>query len=60
MSVFVHKCDLTSPENFRDEARLCFYTVRLLIERISWYCRDQKRKDGSPERSYKREASPEP
>jgi len=51
MSVLIHKCDLTSHETFRAESRLYFYAARLLIERISWYCRDHKRKadpgDGS-------------
>jgi hypothetical protein len=45
--VMVHKPDLTSPENFQAATRLYFHAVRLLAERISWYCRDQPRKDDS-------------
>jgi hypothetical protein len=43
--VLVRKPDLASPEKFTAENRLYFYSVRLLIERVSWYCRDHKRKD---------------
>lgn len=43
--VLIHKPDLTSPENFQGESRLYNYAVRLLVERISWYCRDHRRKD---------------
>jgi hypothetical protein len=43
--VLIHKPALTSPEKFTAENRLYFYAVRLLVERISWYCRDYKRKD---------------
>src|SRR5262249_50559490 len=45
IAVLVRKPDLTSPENFAGEWRLYFYAVRLLVERISWYCRDSLRKD---------------
>lgn len=40
--VMVNKHDIASPETFVEESRLYFYTVRLLLERISWYCRDHK------------------
>lgn len=30
---------------FIGQSRLYFYAVRLLVERISWYCRDHQRKD---------------
>jgi hypothetical protein len=45
VSVLVHKPSLTSPEHFTQGSRLYFYAVRLLVERVSWYCRDHKRKD---------------
>jgi hypothetical protein len=45
MAVMIHKSALASPENFTEETRLYFYAVRLLVERISWYCRDHRRKD---------------
>jgi len=42
---------LASPENFGTGPRLYFYAVRLLVERLSWYCRDSRRRsdtgDGS-------------
>ena len=40
ISIVVHKPSLTSPEAFNESYRLYFYAVRLLCERISWYCRD--------------------
>ena len=40
--ILVNKQDIASPENFTKESRLYFYTTRLLLERISWYCRDHK------------------
>lgn len=43
--VMIHKPALTSPENFNTKSRLYFYMVRMLVERISWYCRDNRRKD---------------
>jgi len=43
--VMVHKPDLTSPEKFTAQNRLYFYAVRLLVERVSWYCRDHRRRD---------------
>ncbi len=41
--VMIDKSRLTSPENFQNENRLYHYVTRLLVERISWYCRDNKR-----------------
>jgi len=53
VSVCIYKPDLTSPEVFQKEFRLYFYATRLLVERISWCCRDHTRKnlpgDGSVE-----------
>lgn len=45
LTILVHKPDLVPPEDFRAETRLYFYAVRLLVERISWCCRDHRRKD---------------
>lgn len=42
MSAMVHKPSLASPENFQQQYRLYFYSVRYLLERISWYCRDHR------------------
>ena len=42
ISVVVHKPSLISPEAFNENYRLYFYVLRLLCERISWYCRDNK------------------
>lgn len=43
VSVLVHKPDLANPETFRDEGyRLYFFTLRLLLERVSWLCRDHE------------------
>jgi len=53
MAVLIHKPDLASPENFLEESRLYFYAVRLLAERISWYCRDHRRKDDPGDGSVK-------
>jgi hypothetical protein len=40
-SVLVNKHAITQPEIFSEAPfRLYFYTARLLLERISWYCRD--------------------
>lgn len=51
ISICIYKPDLVSPENFQNQHRLYFYATRLLVERVSWLCRDAKRKqdvgDGS-------------
>ena len=51
INVLVHKPSLLEPETFGKEHRLYHYAVRLLMERVSWLCRDAKRKvgDGSVE-----------
>jgi hypothetical protein len=49
ITVMVHKPSLRDPETFRDY-RLYHYCVRLLLERVSWLCRDEHRNghgDGS-------------
>lgn len=45
VTVMINKKEIINPEKFSVESRLYFYAVRLLVERISWYCRDHKRKD---------------
>lgn len=40
ISILVHKPSLLEPEKFRERYRLYFYSVRYLLERVSWYCRD--------------------
>lgn len=40
VSVLVHKPSLKEPEKFGERYRLYFYSVRYLLERVSWYCRD--------------------
>jgi hypothetical protein len=42
ISVLVHKPSVEEPEAFDRRYRLYYYAVRLLCERISWYCRDSK------------------
>ncbi len=46
VSVMVHKPSIKEPERFQSESfRLYRYTSRLLLERISWLCRDYHRPD---------------
>jgi hypothetical protein len=40
VTVLIHKPSIKEPETFREKNRLYFYGVRLLLERISWLCRD--------------------
>lgn len=41
VSVLVHKPSIRNPENFQQEAhKLYRYCTRLLLERVSWLCRD--------------------
>ncbi len=53
ITILIHKPSIRDPENFQDRYRLYFYSVRLLIERLSWLCRDTKKlnhsEDGSVE-----------
>jgi len=46
-SVIVHKPSLREPEKFRERYRLYFYSVRYLLERVSWYCRDNRTRHDS-------------
>ncbi len=49
--VMIHKPSLREPEKFSERFRLYFYSTRLLLERVSWLCRDRRlasgRGDGS-------------
>lgn len=53
VSVLIHKPSITEPEKFQNEAfRLYRYATRLLVERVSWLCRDARKDnegDGSCE-----------
>ena len=40
VSILVHKPSLAEPEKFDQRYRLYFYSVRYLLERVSWLCRD--------------------
>lgn len=40
--ILVHKPSLKEPETFQSRYRLYFYATRLLIERLSWFCRDHR------------------
>lgn len=44
VSVLVHKPLITEPEKFQNTKYLLYrYATRLLLERVSWLCRDQRR-----------------
>jgi len=43
VSVLVHKPSLQERETFQDRYKLYFYATRLLLERVSWICRDHRR-----------------
>ncbi|MCJ7546589.1 MAG: DUF3800 domain-containing protein [Deltaproteobacteria bacterium] len=45
VSVLVHKPSLKEPEKFQERYRLYFYSVRYLLERVSWLCRDHRPSD---------------
>lgn len=47
ISVLIHKPSLTFPEKFEERNRLYFYGVRYLLERVSWYCRDNSWRVGT-------------
>lgn len=53
VSVLVHKPSIPEPEIFQQQAYALYrYATRLLVERVSWLCRDHKRTghgDGSAE-----------
>lgn len=44
VSVLIHKPSIKEPERFQTEKyRLYRYATRLLLERVSWFCRDHRR-----------------
>lgn len=43
VSVMVHKPSLTDPETFQLPNKLYFYAARYLVERVSWFCRDNRK-----------------
>lgn len=43
MSVVVHKPSIQEPEKFNEKNRLYHYALRLLLERLSWFCRTYRR-----------------
>lgn len=46
VSVLIHKQSIPDPENFQREAYSLYrYASRLLLERVSWLCRDHRRKE---------------
>lgn len=47
VSTLVHKPSLIEPEIFKEGSRLYHFSVKYLLERISWYCRDHKVKNDS-------------
>lgn len=48
ISILIHKPSITEPENFqREPYSLYRYASRLLLERISWLCRDAGSKNGN-------------
>jgi len=42
LTVLIHKPSLVEVETFQGRYRLYFYAVRLLLERVSWLCRDSR------------------
>jgi hypothetical protein len=42
ITILVHKPSITNIENFQQKYRLYFYATRLLLERVSWYCRERQ------------------
>lgn len=51
INVLLYKPLIQQPERFQQGTRLYFYAVRLLLERISWLCRDKY--DGKGDKSAK-------
>lgn len=42
VTIMIHKPSISNIELFQERFRLYFYAARLLLERVSWYCRDHK------------------
>lgn len=45
VTFMVHKPSIKEPETFQERYRLYFYAVRFLFERVSWFCRDNRKVD---------------
>lgn len=46
VSVLIHKPSIPDPETFQQEAYSLYrYASRLLLERVSWLCRDRRKKE---------------
>jgi len=43
VNIAIHKPSLEEKEKFAEKSRLYFYAMRLLLERLSWLCRDHSR-----------------
>ncbi len=49
VSVLIHKPSIREPERFKQEGhRLYRYATRLLLERVSWLCRDHHKSPDAP------------
>lgn len=42
LTILIHKPSIANVELFQDRFRLYFFASRLLLERVSWYCRDHR------------------
>ena len=42
VTILIHKPSIAEPEKFAERNRLYNYTTRLLLERVSWLCRDNR------------------
>lgn len=42
VTIMIHKPSIINVELFQERFRLYFYASRLLLERVSWYCRDHR------------------
>lgn len=47
LTVAIHKPSIQEAERFCERYRLYYYAVRLLLERISWFCRDHRLSEDS-------------
>ncbi len=45
ISVCVYKPSINERELFGERYNLYFYATRMLLERLSWFCREQRKKD---------------
>jgi hypothetical protein len=42
ITILIHKPSIQNVETFQQKYRLYYYATRLLLERVSWYCRDHR------------------